>query len=133
MDNFSFVFAPTESSAGPALLYIANYLPYKHRLDLNIYKSNELESIEILNPKKSTIIIGCICRHTSIDLNDFNANYLNNILDKVSKEQKSVFLLVDFNINLLNYNNHSPTIKFLDSLASNSFFPIYFTTKSGNF
>ena len=133
MDNFSFVFAPTESSAGATLLYIANYLPYKHRLDLNIYKSNELESIGILNPKRSTIIIGCICKHTSIDLNDFNGNYLNNILDKVSKEQKSVFLQLDFNINLLNYNNHTPTIEFFDSLASKTFFPIYFTTKSGNF
>ena len=50
-------------------------------------------------------------------------NYLNNLLEKVSKEQKSAFLLGDFNINLLNYNVHSPTNEFLDSLASNSFLP----------
>ena len=56
-----------------------------------------------------------------MDLNDFNTNYLNNLLDKVSKEQKSVSLLGDFNINLLNYNNHNPTNEFLDSLASNFF------------
>ena len=31
-----------------------------------------------------------------MNLNDFNSNYLNNLLDKVSKEQKSVFLLGDF-------------------------------------
>ena len=37
-----------------------------------------------------------------MDLADFNSNYLNNLLEKVSKEQKSVFLLGDFNINLLN-------------------------------
>ena len=54
-------------------------------------------------------------------LNDFNTNYLNNILDKVFKEQKSVFLQGDFNVNLLNYNNHNPTDEFLDSLASNLF------------
>ena len=58
-----------------------------------------------------------------MDLNDFNTNYLNNLLDKVSKEQKSVFLLGDFNVNLLNYNDHNPTNEFLDSLASNSFVP----------
>ena len=58
-----------------------------------------------------------------MDLNDFNTNYLNNFLDKVSKEQKSVFLLVDFNVNLLNYNDHNLTNEFLDSLASNSFVP----------
>ena len=56
-----------------------------------------------------------------MNLNGFNTNYLNSLLDKVSKEQKSVFLLGDFNINLLNYNDHNPTKEFLDSLASNYF------------
>ena len=124
MNNFSFEFTPTESSAGGTLLYVANHLSYKPRLDLNIYKSNELEStfIEILNPKK-LILLCFIYKHPSMDLNDFNTNYLNNLLDKVSKEQKSVFLLGDFNVNLLNYNDHNPTNEFLDSLASNSFVP----------
>ena len=53
--------------------------------------------------------------------NDFNTKYLNNLLDKVSKEQKSVFLLGDFNVSLLNYNDHNPTNEFLDSFASNSY------------
>ena len=58
-----------------------------------------------------------------MNLNDFNTNYLNNLLDKVSKEQKSVFLLGDFNVNLLNDNHHNPINEFLDFLASNSFIP----------
>ena len=58
-----------------------------------------------------------------MDLTDFNSNYLNNLLEKISKEQKSVFLLGDFNITLLNYNVHNPTNELLDSLASNSFLP----------
>ena len=56
-----------------------------------------------------------------MDLNDLNTNYLNKFLDNVSKEQKSVFLLGDFDFNLLNYNDHNSTNKSLDSLASNSF------------
>ena len=40
--------------------------------------------------------------------------------EKVSKEQKQIFLLGDFNINLLNYNVHQPNNDFLDSLACNS-------------
>ena len=48
---------------------------------------------------------------------------LNQILEILSKEHKQVFLLGDFNINLLNYNDHQPTNDFLDSLASNSFIP----------
>ena len=106
-------------------MYIANHLSYKPRQDLNIYKKNELEStfIEIMNPKKSNIIVGTIYKHPSMDLTDFNSNYVNSLLEKISKEQKSVFLLGDFNINLMNYNVHNPTNEFLDSLASNSFLP----------
>ena len=58
MKNFSFEFTPTKFSAGGTLLYVANHLSYKPRLDLNIYTSNGLEStfIEILNPKKLILL-----------------------------------------------------------------------------
>ena len=58
-----------------------------------------------------------------MDVTDFKSNYFSQIFEIVSKEQKQVFLLGDFNINLLNYNDHQPTNDFLDSLASNSFIP----------
>ena len=124
-NNYSFEFTPTDNSAGGTLLYIANHLSYKCRIDLNIYKKHELEStfIEIVNPRKYNIIVGVIDRHPSMDLTDFNCNYLNKLLQNISKEQKSVFLLGDFNVNLLNYNEHNQTNEFLDSLASNSFIP----------
>ena len=38
LNNYSFEFNPTETSAGGTLLYIANHLSYKCRNDLNIYK-----------------------------------------------------------------------------------------------
>lgn len=57
---------------------------------------------------------------------DFNINYLNNHFDKISKEQKSVFLLGDFNVKLLNFDNHKHTNEFLDSLVSSSFIPYIF-------
>ena len=59
-----------------------------------------------------------------MELTDFNCNYLNKLLENISKEQISVFLLGDFNVNLLNYNEHNQTNEFLDSLASNSFIPL---------
>ena len=59
-----------------------------------------------------------------MDLTDFNGNYLNKLLENISKEQKSIFLLGDFNVNFLNYNEHNPTNEFLDSLVSNSFIPL---------
>ena len=71
MNNFSFDFTPTEFSAGGSLFYIGNTLSYKPRFDLNVYISNKLEAtfIKILNPKKLNIIIGCIYKNPSIDLN----------------------------------------------------------------
>ena len=80
--------------------------------------------IETVNSTKSNIIVGVIYRHPSMDLADFNCNYLNKLLENISKEQKSIFLLGDFNVNLLNYNEHNETNEFLDSLASNSFIPL---------
>ena len=48
--------------------------------------------------KKSNIIVGIICRHPSMNLADFNCNYLNKLLENTSKEQKSIFLLGGFNV-----------------------------------
>ena len=50
-------------------------------------------------------------------------NILNNLLKKINQEQKTVFPLGDFNIDLMHYNEHKPTNEFLDSLASNSYIP----------
>ena len=50
-------------------------------------------------------------------------NHLNQIFEKASKEQKQIFLLGDFNINLLNYNVKQLINDFFDSLASNSIIP----------
>ena len=58
-----------------------------------------------------------------MDVTDFKNNYLSQIFEIVSKKQKQVFLLGDFDINLLNYNNHQPKNDLLDSLACNSFIP----------
>ena len=79
---------------------------------------------ETVNPKKSNIIVGVIYRDPSMDLTDLNCNYLNQLLENISKEKKSIFLIGDFNVNLLNYNEHNQTNEFLDSLASKSFIPL---------
>ena len=55
-----------------------------------------------------------------MDLSDFNKNCLNNLLDKLPKENKHVFLLGHFKINLLNYNDHQSSNEFSDYRASNS-------------
>ena len=135
LQNYSFDHCPTESTAGGTALFINNNLSFSPRHDLTIYKPFQLESnfIEIVNPKRTNIIIGCIYRHPNMDLSDFIENYLSILLDKISKENKTVYLLGDFNVDLLKYDQHNLTNDFLDTLATNFFLPnIFLPTRIGN-
>ena len=69
---------------------MANRLPYKIRNDLKIHRKFELQSIfiEIINLRKSNIIVGVIYKHPKMDVTDFNNNFLNNLLKKINQEQK---------------------------------------------
>ena len=84
-------------------IYIVDHLAYQKRNDLDIYEKNYLEPtfIEVPNPSKTNIIVGCIYRHPTMDLKEFNCYYLNPLPEKLAKEQKTLFLLGDFNVDLL--------------------------------
>ena len=122
--NYSFEFTPR-------IVQVVTFFTMLIIYHINIvmtYKKNELQStfVETVNQKKSNIIVGVIYKHPSMDLTDFNCNYLNKLLQNISEEQKSIFLLGDFNVNLLNYNEHNQINEFLHSLASNSFIPLIY-------
>ena len=74
-------------------------------------ESTKLESTitAVLNPKKTNLIVRRIYRHLHMDLGELNDYYLNNLLDKLSKENKTVFLLTDFNTDLMKYDQHPST------------------------
>ena len=55
---------------------------------------------------------------------DLNCSYSNKLLENISKEKNSIFLLRYFNVNLLNCSEHNQTNEFLDFLAFNSFIPL---------
>ena len=115
LNNYYFETTPTESTAGGTMFYVSNHFSYKSRTDLNMYKKDQLEStfIETINSKKSNIVVSCVYKHPNMDVLDFNS-LINQLLDKISKEQKQIFLLGDFNINLLNYTvmNTNPPMNF---------------------
>ena len=117
----------TEAEKGGALLYIKDNLngrPLK-KLDKLMYKSKQLESIfvEICNKGKKNIIVGCIYRHPSMELSDFNDNYLNPLLEEITTKEKTIFLLGDFNIDLMKIDCDSNTSYFFDSMTSKLFVP----------
>ena len=45
-----------------------------------------------------------------MNLNEFSNNYLNIFLQKSLKKKKNVFLLGDFNIDMLKYDKHVVTM-----------------------
>ena len=126
LQNYVIEQIPTESTAGEVLLYINKSHSYKTRPDLVIYKPKKLESIfaEVVLPKKSNFIVGCIYKHPCMDIWTFNNHYLNPLLDNLSKEaNKTIVLLGDFNIDLLNFDTSEYVSTFLDDLAPNSIQP----------
>ena len=49
------------------------------KLCLNLYQgAYPSQRVKIFDPRKSNIIVGVIYRHPSMDLTDFNCNYLND-------------------------------------------------------
>ena len=124
--NYTIEQTPTEFNAGGALLYNNRKHSYKIRKDLKLYKSHKIESvfIEVIMPKRTNIIVGCIYRHPDNNIDYFYTNYLRPVLQKSSKESsKNIFLLGDFNIDLLKFNSCSSICNFLDELSSSYFIP----------
>ena len=108
-------------------LYINEKIPFIERHDLNVF-NEYIESVFIeidkskLNPEKN-VIIGVIYWPTNTDIEIFN-EYLGSILDKVGHEKKLSYIMGDYNIKLLNYNSHTKTTLFLDTLYSKSLIPL---------
>ena len=76
LNNYSIEHTPTKSSAGGTLLYINERLPYQLRNDLRIYDPGKNESIfiKIICSKSTSVIVGCIYKHPTLPVNDFQMN-----------------------------------------------------------
>ena len=48
---------------------------------------------------------------------------MQEIMSKIANENKRVFIMGDFNINLLNYENHTPTSDFINTFFTNHLQP----------
>ena len=118
---------PSECDKGGTLLYFKNHFKHKRRKDLEekMYKSCELESvfIEIINEGKKNTIYGCIYRHPSMEIEEFNKNYFENFLRNLSSENKTTYLLGDFNINLLEIDSDENINNYYNIFISNLFIP----------
>ena len=116
---------PTESTKGGVLLYISDDLRYKCRSDLTVYKPKDLESIfiEVLKSNGKNLIIGGIYKHPNLYTEEFIESYLLKLLDTITKENKDIILMSDFNINLLNHDTNEAISHFIDTMYQNSIQP----------
>ena len=123
LPNFHFISQPTEQRAGGVGFYIKDSFTFHVRNDINKCTDEcEMLWVEISNDKQKNLICGIIYRHPNSNAEIF-LNHLTPILEKINSEGKFCLILGDFNFNLLNYENHSHTEEFLNTLNSNFFEP----------
>ena len=107
-------------------LYLLKMVLIISRNDLNI--CNEImESVFIeVNQDQfngnllKNVIVGNIYRPPNTNITQF-IDCIIQLLDSIKKENKIVYLIGDFNLNLLNAESHHLTSEFLESLYSYSF------------
>ena len=112
---------------GGVSLYVKNSLSYSCRSELNRNETH-IECIFIELSKSETglikdTVIGMIYRPPNQDIYKFNES-LAEILQILKQENKLIYLMGDFNINLLDLERHLPSSEYLDSLYSYSLFPL---------
>ena len=120
LPGYEFEFVPSPLSAGGVGMFISDQLNYKiiEKTSTNAFQALW---IEFLFGKKSNIICGVIYRqHNSPE--SFQA-YFDEALEKFSQSDKTVYVMGDFNINLLNAETCNFTKEFLLALQSYSFIP----------
>ena len=117
----------TEATKGGVCIYISVDMDFKPRNDLKIYESKMIESlfIEIINKNEANKIVGVLYRHPSMDMDVFNENKLELLLNKLNREKnKKVYLAGDFNFDLLKVNRHDETSVFFNKMMSNFLLPV---------
>ena len=125
--DYSPIINKTEASAGGTALFISSDLNFEERSDLSkiCYYKKELESsfCEIKFKHETNIIVGCIYKHPTMKIDNFQFNHFIPLLQTLSKENKNIVLLGDFNINLLNYGLVNSVNMFVDSFQSHFLIP----------
>ena len=126
MEGYNCYSTPTEGEKGGSLLYIADRFQTRPRKDLEkiMYKSMELESTfrEIILKNQKNIIVGCIYRHPNMGLAEFN-DLNSKMLEKLNKENKKVYLMGDFNIDLLKVDSDKNISNYYNIITANLFVP----------
>ena len=72
---------------------------------------------------KRNVVIGVIYRTPNTYIKDFNAQ-IASVLEELLIDKKLVYLMGDYNIDLLNSESHDLTNEFVDLMYCNEFLPL---------
>ena len=61
--------------------------------------------IKIISKNEKNMLEGCIYKHPKQTIFGFLDKHLLPLLEKLSRENKQILIMGDFNINFLNYGN----------------------------
>ena len=106
------------SCGGCAIIYVNSHLDHIIRDDLSTLDDNyETLWVELNNYKSKNCLCCCLHRHPSTDMSSF-IDHIDLTLQKVQKENKTVFMMGDFSMNLLKYQSHPETNDFINLMVS---------------
>ena len=126
MPGYSFVSNHRKSKIGGGIgLYLENNLQYKICSECTYSNPDIIESlfVEINVPHGKNIVVGVIYRPPNQNTAVF-IDELNDILINIIRGNKLCYIMGDFNLDLLRYNDNVPTQEFIDRLFSYSFYPL---------
>lgn len=114
---------PSRTGGGVGI-FINDCIQFKVLHDLT-YIADIIECIfvELIIETGSNLIVGCIYRPPSSDINTFNDELTKMLERDYFKKAKDIVIMGDFNINLLQYKVHIPTSEFLINMLSFGLLP----------
>ena len=121
IEGYKFYKTKSLSQNGGVGLYVKTSLISTPCNELS-FKCKEFETIwvEIEVKDKKNLFFCCAYRHPNSDIDIFTAHFESLLPNLINKR---VFIMGDFNINLLNYDSHIPTNDFTNTLFTNNFLP----------
>lgn len=117
----------SDKVGGGVSIFVLQAIEYQPRNDLNVLNQCiEAIFVEINKDQigfNRNVICGVIYRPPNTSIHQFS-DHISEILSKIKHENKIVYLSGDYNIDLLNVDNHLPSSEFIENMYSHSFIPL---------
>ena len=113
----------TNRDGGGVSLFIASHIKYKELSEFSIINEH-LECMFIeAEINSANKVIGIVYRPPNSNVVTFTST-LNDIIEKIRINNRSFWLMGDYNIDLMKNNVHKPTTDFIDMMFSNALIPL---------